>query len=129
MPQSFCTICRARIPRGSRCARHRIVSPSSKAWSEPGAARVRRETLARDGGCVICRRTEHLEVHHLVAAADGGPTAPSNCVTLCGSCHVRVERGEAEIPGHIHRTEPPEGLRTPQVCAADVTQRGPNWAS
>jgi 5-methylcytosine-specific restriction endonuclease McrA len=124
--QSFCTICRVRIPRGSRCAKHAIRSPSNRAWHEPGAARVRRETLARDGGCVICRRTEHLEVHHLLPASAGGLTTPSNLVVLCDACHHKVENDELAIPGHLGRTEASEGLRSPEVCAVDVTQRERN---
>jgi 5-methylcytosine-specific restriction endonuclease McrA len=130
VPQSFCTVCRRRIPKGSRCAKHRIVSPSSKAWHERGSARERQKVLDRDRGCRLCGRTEDLEVHHVIPAADGGPNTASNLVVLCGYCHHRVDRGDAAIPaGHICQTEPPQGLRTAQVCAPNVTQheRTPNW--
>ena len=92
MPGSFCTICRKRIEKGSRCKRHRILSASSRSWHEPGAQQVRARVLDRDGGrCVRCGATEGLEVHHLVAAADGGPTTPANLVVLCLDCHLRAE--------------------------------------
>jgi 5-methylcytosine-specific restriction endonuclease McrA len=132
MPQSFCVICRQRISRGSRCAQHRIVSPSSKAWHARGAAAVRQKVLDRDRGCRLCGKTEDLQVHHVEAAAAGGATTPSNLIVLCGACHLSVEKDELAIPaGHLGRTEAPEGLRSPEVCAVDVTQRkeGPNWAS
>jgi 5-methylcytosine-specific restriction endonuclease McrA len=93
MPGSFCTVCRARIPRGSRCAGHRTVSPSARAWHQPGAAKIRERVLARDRHrCTRCGATERLEVHHVIPARDGGATTPANCVTLCADCHVAVER-------------------------------------
>ena len=92
MPGSFCTVCRARIAKGSRCKRHTVRSPSNRAWHEPGAARERQKVLARDGHrCVRCGSEEQLEVHHRVAAADGGPTSLGNCVTLCFDCHLAAE--------------------------------------
>jgi len=130
MPQSFCTICRRRIARGSQCPTHALRSPSNRSWHERGASVVRQKVLDRDRGCRLCGKTEDLQVHHVIAAADGGPTTPSNLVVLCGACHIRVDKDELAIPSHIHPTEPPEGLRTAPVCAVDVTERkeGPKWA-
>jgi 5-methylcytosine-specific restriction endonuclease McrA len=92
MAGSFCVICRARISKGSRCKRHATKSPSNRSWHEPGAAEVRRRVLARDGQrCTRCGETDGLEVHHVIAAADGGSTAPQNLIALCGSCHREVE--------------------------------------
>jgi 5-methylcytosine-specific restriction endonuclease McrA len=88
MAGSFCTICRQRIPRGSRCKRHPNRSASNRAWHERGAQRVHERVLTRDEHrCTICGSTEDLEVHHVIAAADGGPTTLENCVTLCAGCH------------------------------------------
>lgn len=95
MPGSFCTICRARIPSGSRCSKHRIVSPSSRSWR--GKAKVRAAVLARDQGCVVCGSRDRLEVHHLNPAAAGGQTTTSNCVALCRTHHQAVERGEITV--------------------------------
>jgi 5-methylcytosine-specific restriction endonuclease McrA len=92
MPGSFCTVCRRRIPKGSRCRRHAVRSPSNRAWHEPGATRARRKVLERDGACVVCGATEHLEAHHVVAARHGGATSPENLVVLCSDCHREAER-------------------------------------
>jgi 5-methylcytosine-specific restriction endonuclease McrA len=92
MPGSFCTVCRRRIPKGSRCARHRTVSPSSRSWHERGAQLVHERVLERDGHrCTICGATENLEVHHVNAAKDGGATTMENCVTLCDVHHLEAE--------------------------------------
>jgi 5-methylcytosine-specific restriction endonuclease McrA len=95
---SFCTVCRARIPRGSRCKRHRLQSPSSRAWHQPGAAKLRAQVLARDRDrCRVCGATEQVEVHHIVAAADGGANEASNLVSLCAEHHRAAERGEISL--------------------------------
>lgn len=104
MPGSFCTVCRARIPRGSRCSRHRIVSPSGRAWR--GKDRVRAAVIARDHGCVICGAVEQLEVHHLKPARLGGETTAENLVVLCTEHHHAVERGEITVSDR----EDPDGL-------------------
>jgi 5-methylcytosine-specific restriction endonuclease McrA len=38
-----------------------------------------------------CGATGRLEVHHVIAAEDGGSTTMENCVTLCFVCHVEAE--------------------------------------
>jgi hypothetical protein len=87
MPGSFCTVCRRRIPTGSRCAQHRTRSPSSRAWSQPGAPLIREQVLERDGRCVRCGATQELEVDHIRPVALGGKTTPENLRTLCRECH------------------------------------------
>jgi 5-methylcytosine-specific restriction endonuclease McrA len=128
VPQSFCTVCRRRIPKGSRCKRHpKPPSPSSRAWR--GASAVRQEVLNRDRGCRLCGRTEDLQVHHVVPARDGGATEASNLLVLCGYCHLRVEKDEPAIPAHIPRTDLPEGLRTAYTrsdASTDI-ERNPKW--
>ena len=38
-----------------------------------------------------------MEVHHLVALADGGAALdPDNCVAMCESCHVDHHRHEVD---------------------------------
>ena len=92
MPQSFCTVCRQRIPKGSRCRRHALKSPSNRSWHERGAQQVRQRVLKRDGyKCTRCGSTDDLEIHHVIPAADGGPTSMENLIVLCHQHH-----GEAE---------------------------------
>lgn len=92
MSGSFCTICRVRIAKGSRCKRHAVKSPSNRSWHQPGATITRLRVLERDGyACTRCGATRDLEVHHLVPARDGGPTTLENCVTLCFDCHREAE--------------------------------------
>jgi 5-methylcytosine-specific restriction endonuclease McrA len=89
---SFCTVCRRRIPKGSRCKRHAIRSPSNRAWHEPGALVVRHHVMERDGfACTRCGATENLEVHHVEPARLGGRTMPENLVVLCADCHRAAE--------------------------------------
>ena len=92
MPGSFCTVCRRRIPRGSRCSRHALKSPSNHAWHQAVAAKVRQQVLERDGACTVCGSTEGLEVDHIVPASAGGKTTPENCRVLCADCHREAHR-------------------------------------
>jgi 5-methylcytosine-specific restriction endonuclease McrA len=52
---------------------------------------VRQRVVDRDHGCVICGAIEGLEVHHLAAVRDGGPTTPDNLIVLCRDHHLEVE--------------------------------------
>lgn len=55
---------------------------------KPLPAKLRRTIKDRDGWrCVRCWSPDYLEVHHVVAVADGGPDDPENLVTLCSRCH------------------------------------------
>lgn len=92
MPGSFCVVCRRRISSGSRCAKHRTSSPSSRAWARPGAAALRERALKRDGACRICGAVEELQVHHLDAVAAGGANTLENVIVLCRACHLEIER-------------------------------------
>lgn len=109
MSGSFCTVCRQRIPRGSRCKRHAIVSPSSRSWR--GKAKVRAAVLARDQGCVVCGSRDRLEVHHLDPAAAGGETVPNRLVALCRAHHLAVEKGEITVTDPTNPTS-----RGPQIA-------------
>ena len=62
---------------------------------------MRQQVLERDGGCIVCGTREELEVHHVVGAADGGPTTPSNCVVLS---------------------------RAPEELAREINLHGPDWS-
>jgi 5-methylcytosine-specific restriction endonuclease McrA len=105
MPQSFCTVCRVRIPKGSRCARHAIRSPSNRTWHRPGAARIKANLLAQ-GCCAICGSTEGLEVHHVIPARDGGPTTTENLVVLCHDHHIEAERSRAVSGSSTSKNRP-----------------------
>ena len=83
-----CLVCRRLTDKGSYCAEHEPVSPSSRAWHKPGAAKLRAYVLERDRHrCTRCGSEERLEVHHLIAVADGGTDDPHNLLTLCADCH------------------------------------------
>lgn len=76
---------------------HRRVSWTI--WS-----RFKRGILERDGfRCVWCRErgkpgVGRLEVHHKIPLERGGEyMEPTNCVTVCRSCHVAHHR-RAETP-------------------------------
>ena len=97
MAGSVCTVCRRRIPSGSRCDRHAVRSPSNRAWHRPGAARARDRVLSRGGGSAVCGAAEGLTVHHVVGAAEGGGNDPGNLVAVCKKHHEAIHRGEIEL--------------------------------
>ena len=45
----------------------------------------------RDGVCVRCGSTYYLSAHHVIPRAESGDDAPENLVSLCVSCHARLE--------------------------------------
>ena len=61
---------------------------------------LRRLIRTRDGGCVLCRRTDNLHVHHIVPRSRGGKDAPDNLVTLCQDCHEKVHERKLS-PSHV----------------------------
>ena len=64
--------------------------------------KVRRFVWHRDRGrCVVpgCRSGRNLELHHLVARADGGSHVASNVVSLCDAHHVAHHAGTLAISG------------------------------
>ena len=76
-----------RITSGSRCPPCRRASPYQQAaWRQ-----LSRCVVQRDGTCVQCGAAERLTAHHLIPTAEGGADAPGNLVSLCVSCHARVE--------------------------------------
>jgi 5-methylcytosine-specific restriction endonuclease McrA len=105
----------ARAGQQSRCARcfagYKATRPEPKRSAEGlarraehqqviGTARWRKlaqQVKMRDGGCVRCHTTLGLTVHHVVPVRTAPELAfdPSNLVTLCRSCHARVERRAA----------------------------------
>ena len=72
----------AQLARGERRYRRKVASP--KQW-----AAIRAEKL--DGRmCRVCCNYRALELHHLVARAQGGDDVADNLVGLCRTCHVSV---------------------------------------
>jgi hypothetical protein len=78
----------------------KIVFGADGSLEQRGATRVvpramRRALLARDGGCRFpgCTTRRFLHAHHVVFWSQGGPTALSNLVTLCGAHHRLVHEG------------------------------------
>lgn len=53
---------------------------------------IRNVILERDNHtCQVCReKKEHLEVHHKTPIFLGGSPEPSNLISLCHSCHMKV---------------------------------------
>ena len=50
--------------------------------------RLRAFVLRRDGGrCQRCGGRVGLECHHVIPRTAGGLDTPSNCRTLCRTCH------------------------------------------
>lgn len=63
-------------------------------------AAQRRAIVARDGTCLIpgCTVPAHwCEIHHVVPAADGGPTETCNGVPLCWWHHRHIDDGQWQI--------------------------------
>ncbi len=71
------------------------TSPSRPRNTGP-TAKVRALVYERDGGCVICGGTHHLQLHHrrpraLGGSRDRGTNLPSNLIALCPADHRWVE--------------------------------------
>ena len=76
-----------RITTGSRCPSCRRASPYQKhSWRQLSMLVVN-----RDGVCVRCGSTYYLNAHHVIPRSQGGPDDVSNLVSLCASCHARLE--------------------------------------
>ena len=65
-------------------------------------SRLRKQLIARDGGCVGCGASVQIcQVHHIRHWSDGGETTLENTCLLCWRCHqVRVHRHGEEITRH-----------------------------
>jgi hypothetical protein len=65
---------------------------------------IRRHVLRRDHGrCVVpgCRHATYVDLHHLVARAEGGQHDSNLLVTLCGAHHRAVHQGTLIIEGAV----------------------------
>jgi Domain of unknown function (DUF222)/HNH endonuclease len=72
-------------------------------------ARTRRLVEDRDRGCRFpgCSTTAHVECHHLIHWADGGPTDTSNLACLCPFHHDAHHNREFNVKGDA---DSPSGL-------------------
>lgn len=53
--------------------------------------------------CPVCLgQKEEFEIHHCIAASDGGSDSPSNMLSICKSCHALITNGgvEERFPKH-----------------------------
>jgi 5-methylcytosine-specific restriction endonuclease McrA len=86
---------------------------------------TRAKVLARDRHrCTTpgCGATRFLEVHHVVARADGGGNDMENLVTLCSRCHRhRHEHGSATCAG-ASRNASRHGAPAPRPESATVSR-------
>ncbi|MFI5709936.1 DUF222 domain-containing protein [Kribbella sp. NPDC051620] len=98
---------------------------------------IRRALNRRDKGCVICKAPpSHCHAHHLIHWVDGGPTAISNLVLLCGAHHRAVHAGHWTVTitnGKVHITRPhwtiPTPTRLTMPAPSPNTPRPPNAPS
>jgi len=100
------------------------VEPEGKTRSIP--RRIRRGVLARDRGCRFpgCTMQKFLDVHHVVFWSNGGPTKPSNLVSLCRFHHRRVHEGGYALeldPSGALCVRTPEGEELPAAYPARVS--------
>jgi hypothetical protein len=96
----------------------------------PLPAAIRRAVLLRDRcRCRVpgCRRRRYVDVHHLIARADGGEHSRSNCITLCSTHHRRLHEGKLLITGDAD-AEPIFHNAAKRTVASCDAQSGA-WAS
>jgi hypothetical protein len=72
------------------------MTTESEWWTTPEWRRARRDCLNRDGNC--CQRCSkhhprgaHLTAHHIIPRIESGGDNVENLITLCTSCHNKVE--------------------------------------
>ena len=80
-----------RLANKSRCRICLSVRNRTNPYLRPEWRKVARAVTARDGRCVRCGSTHYLSAHHVIPRAQGGPDTPENLVSLCASCHGRLE--------------------------------------
>ncbi|MFK7964058.1 MAG: DUF222 domain-containing protein [Burkholderiaceae bacterium] len=60
---------------------------------------LRRAVDRRDGGCRFpgCTQTRHVDAHHIIHWADGGPTNLDNLISLCRKHHTWVHEANFKV--------------------------------
>lgn len=82
-----------------RCDEHqsqqqRKYNEQTAYYHTPEWRQLRTACLARDyNQCAACTGTQRLTAHHIKPRPEGGPDTLDNLITLCGSCHSRLESG------------------------------------
>jgi hypothetical protein len=89
---------------------------------------LRRHLERRDGGCAhpLCGQRRWVHQHHIVHWEDGGPTIPSNLVSLCSRCHRSLHAGDFSIEGNpetaaslVFRDKWGRAIEPPQIGPSD----------
>jgi hypothetical protein len=96
----------------------------------PLPAAIRRAVLLRDRcRCRVpgCSRRRYVDVHHLIARAEGGDHSRSNCITLCSTHHRRLHEGKLLITGDADAEPVFQDSANQRV--ASFGQQGGAWAS
>jgi len=58
-----------------------------------GYTEFRQLIMKRDKDmCIMCRAKDGLELHHMKSTIDGGSDMPSNLITLCHDCHIKLHK-------------------------------------
>lgn len=72
----------------------RFTRLKTKTWEE-----IRKEVISRDNhACRICGGINQLIVHHITAWVITKDDSPKNLITLCRSCHHKVEWSGFPLP-------------------------------
>jgi hypothetical protein len=100
---------------------HPVGLSTRRRTVSPALVRVLRH---RDGCCRFpgCERTRGLHAHHLVHAADGGPTHASNLALVCPTHHRFVHEHGWHVRGDPGR---PDGLQFRRPDGRTYTIKGP----
>lgn len=95
----------------------------SRRKAAPFSRRQRKALRARDGCCQMpgCGATRHLDGHHLIPRAVGGPSTLSNAVLLCGGCHRLLHEGGFSLQRDV---EEPQRYRLFDAHGRECGSRG-----
>ena len=69
--------------------------------------------------CVACNEKEDLQHHHLVTKAEGGRDEPTNLITLCFFCHLKLH-GRQKNGAYNASLQTKAGLAAAKARGVDV---------
>ena len=102
------------------------INGSTNYLKTPTYQSARSERLRIDNfTCQCCGSKKNLEVHHINRENNDAPNAQKDLITLCRTCHLRVEKSIKEkqfLTGHFYFTvisayiEPYEGSDRMESC-------------
>jgi hypothetical protein len=88
-------------------ATDQVPATHSEAWRRERSEIIGEYALLRSSGeCEGCQKPApflrrngkpYLEIHHIIALADGGSDHPSNVAAVCPNCHRRVTHAKDGI--------------------------------